>query len=169
MRIGDVQLADELIAQMIGQKVARLEASDANKFMQLFGGSAIPISKDYVNLEIPKDFYKGLACQFDLDPFSKYSPETMALLADAWSAYQEGACPRLFSITPPLDGDLPYSNLDELFQLIKENKGSSIKIFSVTGSYTWLIGLKHRLISKGLKYWDDFIIFKMSETKLETI
>ena len=168
MRIGDVELSDEIIAQMIGRKIARLPAADADRFMQLFGGDAKPISRNYVNLEIPKDFYSGLTCQLG-SPFDKYSPEVMAMWADAWSAYLGGTCPRLFSTTAPLDSDLPYWDVDEIFHLIKENRGQPIKIFSVTGSNTWLIGLKHALLFRGLKYWDDFIIFKMSETKLERI
>ena len=168
MRIGDVQLPDEMIAEMIGHKTARLLASDANKFMQLFGGSAKPISKNYVNLEIPEDFYKGLTCQLG-SPFDKYSPEVMAMWADAWSQYLGGTNPRLFSTSPPLEGDLPYWDSNEIFHLLKENKGSTVKIFSVTGRNTWLIGLKHFLVSKGLKYMDDFVIFKISETKLEMI
>ena len=169
MTLDNIELADEIIASLMDKKSARLSASDADKFMQIFGGDVVPISKDYVLLYPPKNFWRGLTCQV-ADHFDKYSAQTMELWADAWSAYQEGACPRLFSTTPPLDsGDLPYNEFNEIIKLLKEQKGHLVKLFSVTGSWRWLFSLKRKLLHVGLKEWDDFIIFKISETHFEPV
>ena len=169
MNLDNIELADEIIASLMDKKSARLSASDADKFMQIFGGDAIPLTKEYVLLFPPKDFYRGLTCQV-ADHFDKYSPQTMEIWADAWSAYQEGSCPRLYSTTPPFDsGDLPYNDIQELIKLLKEQKGLSVKLFSVTGSWMWLFSLKRKLLHAGLKEWDDFVIFKISEIRFEPV